>query len=331
MTLGMDGVGPGWVTVRWDQSGARGAYRVGAFGKFDLFVVEADGAAAQQEVQGAGGVSPQVSSDADQELMIEISAATAAAYSRASSAAVSAASSHMSAPSEPLQPVPHPDGGHDEQWLDVAEANSMQCPICMCVARDALAHDCGNLFCDLCWTRWIAENPSCPVCREDGQGIVRAPRDQRKILNLMIRCPLGCDETFRLGDKETHVARCPKRPVRCSQCGGEFLAEIIAVHQQDECPARLVPCDLCGEQVPLDQLEAHLLSNLGSHMLALLNESQALKKENQSLKKENQSLHQKSQALEFRVDELQKQVKQVAEIQAVPDSESLSQIHCENC
>eukprot|EP00913_Durusdinium_trenchii_P033997 g31824.t1 len=204
VTLGMDGVGPGWVTVRWDQSGARGAYRVGAFGKFDLFVVEADGAAAQQEVQGAGGVSPQVSSDADQELMIEISAATAAAYSRASSAAVSAASSHMSAPSEPLQPVPHPDGGHDEQWLDVAEANSMQCPICMCVARDALAHDCGNLFCDLCWTRWIAENPSCPVCREDGQGIVRAPRDQRKILNLMIRCPLGCDETFRLGDKETH-------------------------------------------------------------------------------------------------------------------------------
>lgn len=92
-----------------------------------------------------------------------------------------------------------------------------------------------------------------------------------------------------------------------------------------------MPCDLCGEQVPLDQLEAHLLSNLGSHMLALLNESQALKKENQSLKKENQSLHQKSQALEFRVDELQKQVKQVAEIQAVPDSESLSQIHCENC
>ena len=40
VTLGMDGVGPGWVTVRWDQSGARGAYRVGAFGKFDLFVVE---------------------------------------------------------------------------------------------------------------------------------------------------------------------------------------------------------------------------------------------------------------------------------------------------
>ena len=128
---------------------------------------------------------------------------------------------------------PQFDAGHDEEWLDPAEATNMQCAICLCIARDALAHDCGNLFCEVCWTKWCETNRSCPVCREDGNTVVKAPRDQRKILNLMIKCPLGCEETFRLGDKEVHMAQCAKRKLRCGQCGEEILAELIAAHQKE--------------------------------------------------------------------------------------------------
>ena len=144
--------------------------------------------------------------------------------------AAAAASSQTTAPAEP-------EGGHDEQWLDMEEATGMQCPICFCVPRDALAHECGNLFCEICWTRWIAQNSRCPVCREDGVSIAKAFRDQRKILNLMIRCPLGCEETFRLGDKEEHVSQCPKRKERCSLCGEEVLAEMMSAHHKDCCIA----------------------------------------------------------------------------------------------
>ena len=70
---------------------------------------------------------------------------------------------------------------------------------------------------------------------------------------------------------------------------------------QDECTARPVPCELCGEQIQLDQMEAHIMSNVGSHILALLEVSQSMKKENEVLKKENDSLKE-------RVDLLEKQV-----------------------
>lgn len=53
---------------------------------------------------------------------------------------------------------------------------------------------------------------------------------------------------------------------------------------QDECKARPTPCELCGEQVKVDQLEAHLAANVGSHMLVLLKENKSLKKDNESLR-----------------------------------------------
>ena len=46
------------------------------------------------------------------------------------------------------EPEIHPDG-HEQEWLDPTEASTLECVICFSVARDALAHDCGNLFCDL--------------------------------------------------------------------------------------------------------------------------------------------------------------------------------------
>ena len=127
-----------------------------------------------------------------------------------------------------------PDAGHDECWLDPQEASGLQCTICLCVARDAMAHDCGNLFCEICWTRWFTKNHTCPVCRDDGNSIVRAPRDQRKILNLLVVCPFSCGEHVRLGDKEQHVSQCPRRRLRCNYCGIRMKADMLVIHQQDQ-------------------------------------------------------------------------------------------------
>ena len=149
--------------------------------------------------------------------------------------ASAAASSSAEPPLVAESPEAMPDSGHEEEWLDPAEASNLQCAICLSVARDALAHDCGNLFCEICWTRWIAESSSCPVCREEGDSVVKAPRDRRKILNLMIKCPLGCAENFRLGDKGTHGSQCAKRKLQCNQCGEEMLAEMLSAHQEDWC------------------------------------------------------------------------------------------------
>ena len=255
---------PGWVTVKWDHSGRTNSYRVGKEGNYDLIVAELESHIRVGDrvrfTQEAGDVSfsgcpgrTLAFSVGDTYVVREVREGwfttrqwenlwaplgavepdtAAEAASEPSSSGQRPAAAPAAAPSESLE------AGHDEQWLDPAEATSMQCAICLSVARNALAHDCGNLFCELCWTRWVAENPSCPVCREAGDTIVKAPRDRRKILNLMVRCPLGCEETFRLGDKETHVSHCAKRAVTCCHCGEEVLADQISIHEKDRLKRR---------------------------------------------------------------------------------------------
>ena len=44
--------------------------------------------------------------------------------------------------------------GHEETWEDDVAATEFECAICRCVARDSMTHDCGQLFCKSCWTRW---------------------------------------------------------------------------------------------------------------------------------------------------------------------------------
>ena len=258
----------GWVTVRWED-GSTNSYRVGAEGGYDLVIDSSSplsaSPSAPREVlrtaeagvrvmrgpdwewgeQDGGGFGTTETDPSQIEGWVTVrwdhdGSTNSYRVGRDGMHDLIVAEGHRGLGAEGEATVeafaePEPDEGHDEQWLDVEEATSMQCPICMCVPRDALVHECGNLFCQICWSRWIAKNSKCPVCREDGSSIVKAFRDQRKILNLMIRCPLGCEETFRLGDKEVHVSQCPKRKERCSQCGEEILSEIISFHQKDCC------------------------------------------------------------------------------------------------
>lgn len=252
--MGASSYGLGWVKVRWDHNAKCHRYRVGAEGKYDLMV------ARSQDLQDARRSSPSI-------IQVEAEPECAAAESGSP---------------EKLDA----DAGHDEQWLDAAEANGLLCSICLCVARDAMAHDCGNLFCQICWNRWVLKDPTCPVCREDSSSVVRAPRDQRKILNLMLRCPLQCGEDVRLGDKQRHFSElCLKRKVRCSQCGLRILAETVSIHQKEECNSRPVMCEMCGQIVAMDKLEIHMVEDAKSHILPLLKENQSLRRRVDELEK----------------------------------------------
>ena len=108
--------------------------------------------------------------------------------------------------------TPEVTGGYDEDWADPAEVDKLKCPICMLVARNAMAHDCGSvLFCEMCWVKCLAEDSKCPVCRKDGSSIVPAHFERRAILNLMVKCPNNCGESFNLCDKagwaKVHLAK----------------------------------------------------------------------------------------------------------------------------
>ena len=124
--------------------------------------------------------------------------APARAFGASTAAASSAASHH-----EEKEQTQEAEGGFDEEWCPGQDVDRFRCCICMSVARNAMAHECGAvLFCELCWVRCQADSDNCPVCRENGSSMAPAHTDRRLIRNLMIMCPNKCGETFPLCEKD---------------------------------------------------------------------------------------------------------------------------------
>lgn len=155
--------------------------------------------------------------------------------------------------------------GYDEDWENPEEAQKAKCSICLCVARDALNHECGELFCEACWIKCQAEDEKCPVCRQDGStNVAPAYANRRAILNLMMRCPNKCGQCFSLREKDSHLNECAPRTAR-------QLAPLI--------------CEFCGDAVPADGLERHMEANpVCKHMKALYEEVRELRREIRELK-----------------------------------------------
>ncbi|CAJ1434805.1 unnamed protein product, partial [Effrenium voratum] len=170
--------------------------------------------------------------------------------------------------------------GYEEAWCCPEEAMRSRCPICLQVAKDALAHECGELFCEMCWVRCQADDDRCPVCRQDGRQVAPAYWSRRAILDLATTCQ-SCGEVCRLGDKAAHLARCASRLVTCETCGLELPAQRLAQHQA-QCSAWCC-CELCGEKVR--DLEAHLNEKPGGHLSLMLKDLRELRREVSELRR----------------------------------------------
>jgi hypothetical protein len=195
-------------------------------------------------------------------------------------------------------------GGHEEHFI-TAPDDDFICPICLSVSLDAVAHECGKLYCDSCWRQWSSQGKVCPTCQRGGDA-PPAHRDRRSILNLEIRCPRSaCEESFRLGDKVKHMdTECSHRLTKCSLCEADTTIAALdehsktechfrdttcpdcavpvvyadlSQHLETECPLRSSHCPLCREVVQQADLARHMQENAGSHILALVVENQSLK------------------------------------------------------
>lgn len=180
-------------------------------------------------------------------------------------------------------------GGFEEKWTSNVE--EYECHVCLLVAREAVACACGALFCEVC----RAGCKSCPNCRSPDP-VAPSFRDRRAILNLTIRCSLGCSVVFRLGDHSAHVRNncvnrsvpcplcripttlsqhsihmdnaCAYRQVSCEACKMSVSLHDLPQHQQEVCPTRHVKCLLCSASVRLNTMEEHLKAN--GHMQLML-------------------------------------------------------------
>eukprot|EP00403_Amphidinium_massartii_P024497 CAMPEP_0178397378 /NCGR_PEP_ID=MMETSP0689_2-20121128/14213_1 /TAXON_ID=160604 /ORGANISM="Amphidinium massartii, Strain CS-259" /LENGTH=1158 /DNA_ID=CAMNT_0020018081 /DNA_START=1 /DNA_END=3475 /DNA_ORIENTATION=+ len=210
-------------------------------------------------------------------------------------------------------------GGYSETWREPREAAELQCPICLLVPCEALAHKCGKLVCESCWQTWHAAEerrlPRCPWCRQelqrDSKDVAPAFHERFRIANLEIVCGL-CSDELRLGNKQTHLRetcrrrsvacvkcgqeqpfeemeehmrlRCDHRPIECPACGAPTTHHGLQEHRLTDCLHRLVVCQLCSDLVAADEMDKHLQENAGRHIAALVTEAGELRKEVKNLK-----------------------------------------------
>ncbi|CAE7037077.1 Spag1 [Symbiodinium natans] len=192
---------------------------------------------------------------------------------------------------------PEVDQGHDEEWLSPDHAQEYECPVCKCVCRAAVFHEaCTKLFCELCWHKVFGQREECPVCRQGGD-VEPSNRDRVKIMNLKIKCPNGCQATFPLVDKRSHLRICPRRKVRCHDCGKAISLDSMPQHQI-ECEAKSLLCKICGERVLAKQINTHLEANAGKHISALLDKISEMESSSQK----------QTQALQARIERLEEEV-----------------------
>lgn len=192
--------------------------------------------------------------------------------------------------------------GYEEKWVDKVDEDYF-CMICSLVVRDAVTCQCGVLFCSECLKKWTNTSNTCPSCRQKSV-CFPAPRDQRKILNLKITCPQKCNQIFKLREKQKHLDNhCEKRIICCAICENNTTPADLRKHQEDECEHRSVKCDECKQEttpaklkyhqlmtcdhrqvmcpvckrlIKCKNLETHLNTNVGSHMMVLVHRVRSL-------------------------------------------------------
>lgn len=185
-------------------------------------------------------------------------------------------------------PVDWTPAGYDETWVSAEEAEKSKCPICFMVARNALAHECGELFCEDCWVKCQGEDERCPVCRQEGHEVAPAYANRRAIQRLQIVCPNKCGQVLCLSDKEDHLrSKCGHRPIRCPDCDSEVAAGQLAEHQV-LCRENWPICELCGQRVK--NLAVHMAAQTGDHMLRMVEGLASLREEVKDLRTQNKAL-----------------------------------------
>ena len=143
---------------------------------------------------------------------------------------------------------PLPTEGYDLDYVE-PPPDSLICPICLLPFRDPhLLSCCGAKFCQSCIGRVSAAGQPCPLCKQPFDMLVER-NDQRKVLNLKVRCSRkrdGCEWEGELRHLEKHEREdCGWALVQCRyHCGENVIRHQLMEHEHEECPQRPVEMKL---------------------------------------------------------------------------------------
>eukprot|EP00794_Sanderia_malayensis_P013956 gene13956-15412_t len=115
---------------------------------------------------------------------------------------------------------------------------SLTCPICLEIAKDAVESTCcHHIFCEEC-KRMLDGHP-CPQCRKNDFTTTISHVTRRIIGNLPVPCEwIGCKDQLVRSELKEHMAKCQHRIIKCPSQGcvfsgkeSDFVAHLAADHK----------------------------------------------------------------------------------------------------
>ena len=165
--------------------------------------------------------------------------------------------------------------------------DSLSCAVCLLPFRDPhLLSCCGAKYCESCIGRVEAAGQPCPLCKQPFVSLLDK-NDQRKVLNLKVRCSRkkdGCEWEGELRHLEKHEREeCGWALVQCRyHCGGRIPRRQLAEHEHEECPQRPLEVKL---ETFMRKMEAKLTFEKECHereMAAVREEMEQQKREHET-------------------------------------------------
>ena len=116
-----------------------------------------------------------------------------------------------------------------------------------------LTECCGNHLSQEAVTR--LQGQPCPVCKESSLNTMPDKYFKRKVSELKVHCPLGCDWVGELGSLDRHLnhnsveGECQFMTMVCPySCGDGFQRCRLDEHKANDCPNRPFSCKYCGHK-----------------------------------------------------------------------------------
>jgi hypothetical protein len=119
----------------------------------------------------------------------------------------------------------------NEDQIDI----ELKCTICDEPFQSPMnCNSCGNTYCQECIMTWMAQQSSCPSCRQIGNHFF--PVISRVVLNqlnrLLVQCTLCQQTDIQRSNFKDHIScTCPKQIVNCTDnCGWKGCREDLQQH-----------------------------------------------------------------------------------------------------
>lgn len=143
--------------------------------------------------------------------------------------------------------------------LEEAFAGSVECCVCLEVARQAVQCANQHIACASCMGRCGAR---CPVCKASLNNAKPARLVRKLVSELRVRCRAadrGCKAVCTMATLASHEAECPLRVRLCPNgCGLSLPSGKMRAHLHSDCPQQLVSCRECKTRMYRHSKPHHL-------------------------------------------------------------------------